>query len=75
MPLGVTDGAVPEAVTLADAQRAGTFRVPVSDLVPPEAATALAAGVADYIDQGLTGRDWALDRIDGAWRRANVGGQ
>ncbi len=75
VPLGATDGAVPEAVTLADAQRAGTFRVAVSDLVSPEAARALAAGVADYIDQGLTGRDWMLDQIDGAWRRANVGGE
>jgi hypothetical protein len=75
VPIGDSDGAVPEAVTLAEAQRAGTFRVAVSDLVPPEAATALAAGVADYIDQGLAGRDWVLDQIDGAWRRANVDGQ
>ncbi len=75
VPIGATDGAVPEAVSLADAQRAGSFRVPVSDLVSPEAARALAEGVADYIEQGASSRNWMLDRINGAWRRANVGGQ
>ena len=73
VPLGVEHGAVPEAVTLAEAQRAGTFRVALSDLVPPAAAEALAEGVAAYIDDGLVGRDWVLDQIDGAWRRADVG--
>ncbi len=75
VPVGATDGAVPEAVSLADAQRAGSFRVPVSDLVSPEAARALAEGVADYIEQGASSRNWMLDRINGAWRKANVGGQ
>jgi hypothetical protein len=75
VPLGVTDGAVPESVTLLDAQRAGTFRVSMSDLVPPEAAKGLAEGVATYIEQGPSSRNWMLDKINGAWRKATFLGQ
>ena len=71
--VGVQGGAGSEAALLATAQRAGTFRVSASDLVPSGASAAFSRGVAQFLVDGFGSLGLVVAGINDSWARPTEG--